>query len=310
MDLARDERIDDARVEVRRQQARLDPGHAVHALDGIDLWPLARRDRSVGRLDRHHRHARLACLEETAGAGDRAAGPDRRDEDVDGTVRVTPDLGAGRVVVDAGIGRVGALVGVEGVGILAPHAVDDRVDTAGRQELRIVDRNGLGAVALDERNLLVARRGAQVELRPVAPGHGERREADSRIAACELDEELPRYQPALGLGGLDDAPGSAVLDAARRVQCLDLGQDAGPKASPLAEAPELEERRVADEGAEMVAWIVHDLSLDLSLSSLSPAVVGPQLASATTRPGCGRDHAAAQPSLGATRVATSARIWR
>ena len=72
-------------------------------------------DRRVDRLDGDDLDAGLAALEHLAAAGDRAAGADAADEDVDLAVGVAPDLLGGRLAVDLGVGRVLELLGHEGV---------------------------------------------------------------------------------------------------------------------------------------------------------------------------------------------------
>ena len=68
---------------------------------------LLRDDRALGRLD-GHREDRLAALvlDVARDAGDRAAGADARDEDVDGAVGVVPDLRPGGRLVDRGVGGI------------------------------------------------------------------------------------------------------------------------------------------------------------------------------------------------------------
>ena len=82
-------------------------------------WPPVRIGDSAGStaIDLN---AGLRCLEHLADAGDRAAGADAGDEDVDLAVGVVPDLLGGGLAVDLRIGRVLELLRHEGVGRLAP----------------------------------------------------------------------------------------------------------------------------------------------------------------------------------------------
>ena len=70
------------------------------------LVPQLADHRRVDRLDRDDLDRRLAALEHLAAAGDRAAGADAADQDVDLAVGVAPDLLGGRPAVDLRVGRV------------------------------------------------------------------------------------------------------------------------------------------------------------------------------------------------------------
>ena len=83
----------DGRIQDRRREAGAD------ALDLVRAGSAAGQDRAVGRLDGDDLETGLPCLQHLAGAGDRAAGADAGNEDIDRPVCVVPDLFGGRPAV-------------------------------------------------------------------------------------------------------------------------------------------------------------------------------------------------------------------
>ena len=82
--------------------------------DALDLVRAGRstvEDRRLGRLDGDDLDTRLAGLEHLADSGDRATGADARDDDVDPTIGVGPDLLGRRAAVGLGVRGVGELAG-------------------------------------------------------------------------------------------------------------------------------------------------------------------------------------------------------
>ena len=111
--------VDDVRVQVLGDEAGADPLDLVTAgLERLALH-LLRDDRRGDRLDRDRLEARLARLDDLGHAGDRAAGADAGDEDVDLAVGVLPDfLGGGRAV-DLRVGGIFELLRHEALLVLA-----------------------------------------------------------------------------------------------------------------------------------------------------------------------------------------------
>src|ERR1019366_959517 len=82
-----------------------DAGHET-AADSLNfVWPgrSAGEHGTIGRLDGNGFERRLLRLNVIADAGDGAAGTDSRDQVVDATFRILPDLGAGGFKVNLGI---------------------------------------------------------------------------------------------------------------------------------------------------------------------------------------------------------------
>ena len=137
-----------------------------------------------------------------------------------------PDLRAGGAIVDLGIGQVGELVGPPGAGDLAGQAVGDAVVALGR-----VGRDGgrrdhdLGAVGLEQADLLAAHLVGQDEDAAIALDRGRQGQADAGVAGRGLDDRAARPQPALPLGLFDHRHADAVLDAAAGIERLELDQD-------------------------------------------------------------------------------------
>ena len=154
--------------------------------------------------------------------------------------------------MDAGISRIAALVGVIRIRVLTPYPFDDPMDGARLQKDRVVDQHDLGAVLLEQPDLVLADRIAQVEFRAITPRRGDSGEADAGIAAGQVDDQLPRLEQTPFLGVADDAPGCAVLDAAGRVQILDLREQLRLEVLPVCEALKRQQGRVADERSEVV----------------------------------------------------------
>src|SRR5215475_6218090 len=75
-----------------------------------------RRAEWIGEYDAHRR---LALLQGQADAAERAAGADRRDERVDRTAGLLPDLRSGGLIVRTPVGEVVELVGPDGAAGLA-----------------------------------------------------------------------------------------------------------------------------------------------------------------------------------------------
>ena len=115
----RDHFVDHAAIENGRRETGAD------ALDLVRPRLAAGQNRRIFRLDRDHLEARPARLQHLADAGDRAAGADARNDDVDLAMRVVPDFLGGGAAMDVRIGGVLELLGNDRAGrrgddLLAP----------------------------------------------------------------------------------------------------------------------------------------------------------------------------------------------
>ena len=231
-------------------------------LDRVGPLRPSRQDRRGGRLDGDHLDPGLALLQDVADAGDGAAGADAGHEDVDLAVGVGPDLLGRGPLVDGRIGRVLELLGHEEVAV----ALGD-LGGLGDGPAHAVGAGGqhqLGAVAPQQHPALLAHGLRHGEDALVAAGGAHHGQGDAGVAAGRLHDGGARRQQAGLLGGVDHRDGDAVLDAAGRVEELELGRD--PGAGPVGHVPEADERCPADELGDVVR--------DPHVRSLSPAPVG------------------------------------
>ena len=155
-----------------------------------------------------------------------------------------PDLRAGRAIVDLRVGQVGELVGPPGAGNLAGQAVGHAVVALGRIGCHVGRRDDdLGAVGLQQADLLAAHLVRQDEDAAIALDGGRHRQADAGVAGRGLDDGAARPQPAAALGLGDHGQADAILDAAAGVERLEL--DVHPRLESFRQAPQSHERRSA-----------------------------------------------------------------
>ncbi len=199
-------------------------------------------DRRLSGLDGDHLHVGLALLEHLADAGDRAAGADAGDDDVDGAVGVAPDLLGGGLAVHLGVGRVRELAGEDGAVTLGGdllglrHGALHALGGGGEDEF--------GAEALEQRATLLRHRLGHRQHDVVALGGADHGERDAGVARGRLDDRPGRLQLAGGLRGLDDRLADAVLDGGGGVAELELRRDGD--VGGVDDAVDAHERRVAD----------------------------------------------------------------
>ena len=93
-------------------------------------------------------------------------------------------------------------------------------------------------------DLLAAHLVGQNEDAAIALDGGDHGEAEAGVAGGGFDDGAARPQPAAPLGFGDHGQADAVLDAAGRVQRLDLGVHG--RLEPLRDAPQPYQRRLAD----------------------------------------------------------------
>ena len=125
-----------------------------------------------------------------------------------------------RAPVGLGVGRVGELVGQEHV-VVARHRPRRR-DRLAHPADRLGDVHAR-AVQAQQALALAAHALRQRQHQLIALGGAHERERDARVAAGRLDDRrAARLDPAFRLGRLDHRHADAVLDAAARVERLEL----------------------------------------------------------------------------------------
>ena len=203
------------------------------------------QDGRTGRLNRDDVHVRVLRLQIFARARNGAAGADARNENIDGAIRILPDLRAGRGAVDGGVGRIRKLAGQEAAGRLRGDLL--RLGNGTLHALRAVRQDELRAISLEQVAALDAHglRHGQDDAIAARGRHGGK--ADAGVAARRLDDDSARLQQAALLGIVQHGTGDAVLYTARGVKIFDLGQQVCLQAARRGKALQLHERRVADE---------------------------------------------------------------
>ena len=234
---AGDDLVEDVAVEHGRDEARAD------ALDAMRARRAAREHRRGLGLDADDGRLGVVRLERLPHAGDRPAGPDAGDEDVDLAVERGEDLGAGARAVGLGVGRVGELVGQEDVVVAGRRAggVDGLVHAAER-----LDDLDLRAVEAQQRLALAAHALGQEDRQVVALGRAAEGQRDAGVAGGRLDDRrAPRLDEPVALGGVEHGHADAVLDRAAGVEGLELAVELDVDA--VGQQPgEPDHRRVAD----------------------------------------------------------------
>ena len=172
------------------------------------------------------RIAGVLLLQVLRDAADRAAGTGAGDEVRHRAVGVAPDLRSRRRVVRVGIGGIRVLVGSKRAGRLAGQSFGGRVvriGVLGRDGRRTDDH--LGAVGLEEPDLLGGHLVAHHEDAPVAALGRDDGEADAGVAAGRLDDDAAGLQQSVALGGVDHGERRAVLRTPAGIHRLQLHQD-------------------------------------------------------------------------------------
>ncbi len=151
-----------------------------------------------------------------------------------------------RRLVGGRVGRVGVLVGHERARRRLGQAPGHRVVRVGvgRVHGRRADHH-LGAVGPQQGHLLGGDLVRHGENAAVAAASGHDGQSDPGVARGRFDDGAAPPQQAVGLGGLDHGQGRPVLDAAARVEELELGQQLAGQVP--ADAVHPDQRGVADQ---------------------------------------------------------------
>ncbi len=202
-----------------------------------------------------------------ADAGDRTAGADARDDDVDGAIGIVPDFFGRRNLVNIRIGFVFELLRHDRARRFINQLLG-AIDGAAhalfrRRELEFRPQQDQHLAALDRHRF----RHDQDQL--VALGCGDERQGDAGIARGRFDDRTARLQQPPGFEGFDHRYADAVLDRSHRVEEFELGQHR------CLGAIDLRQTRQTDQGR--VAHRIED-----RIENLAPALAR------KTRCGCGR----------------------
>src|SRR5690606_23441511 len=183
-----------------------------HALHQVGAASAAGVDRAfrVGADDLHPAVGDL--FQVAAGAGDRAAGADPRDEVGDAAFGLLPDLRPGAVVVRLRVVGVAVLVGFPRAGDRRGQAVGDRVVGLG-----VVGGDGRGAdhdfgpVGAQHREFVGADLVRADEDAAVALFRGDDRQAYTGVSGGGLHDRAAWFEEAPPFGVFDHTQGDAVF---------------------------------------------------------------------------------------------------
>ena len=171
--------------------------------------------------------AGLPRLQHLADAGDRAAGADAGDEDVDLAIGVVPDFLGRGPAMDLRIGGVLELLRDDRVRDLLEEFVG-AARCAPRMPRAAFGQHQLGAEQLQHLAPLDRHRLRHHQDQPVAARRRDEGERDAGIARGRLDQRVDaRADPAARLERVDHRDADAVLDAVDRVEELELGEEVG-----------------------------------------------------------------------------------
>jgi hypothetical protein len=214
-------------------------------MPGIRWFPAGRPERTAAPAGSTAttRTPRPARLEHLADPGDRPAGADGADEDIDGAAGVVPDLEGGGPPVDLRVGGVLELVEHHRAGDLA-HELFGAGDGVGHEDPR--REHDLGAQVAQQRHALRRHRPRHGQHEPVAADGGGEGQPDARVAARGLDQRHPRPRDAAALGVLGQRHAEPVLDAAAGVAHLQLAHH--PARQAPRQAGQLDQRRPPHRG--------------------------------------------------------------
>ncbi len=203
------------------------------------------QDGRVLRLDRDHAHARLAALQYLADAGDRSAGADAGDDNIDFAVGVVPDFLRRRAAVNFRIGGILELLRHD----RARRRSDDFVGFGDRalHALRGRGEDQLGAEQGQHLAAFGRHRFRHHQYQLVAAGRRHEGQRNAGVAGRRFDQNaMPGRNLALRLERIDHRHADAILDAADRIEELELGEQARFDAFFLGDAIDADERRIAD----------------------------------------------------------------
>ena len=193
-------------------------------------------------------------LEGFHAASDRAAGSDRRDDDVHFSIRIAPDFLCSGFEMNGWIGRIVELLGHPGIWSL----LNERLGFCDRSAhaLRPGSENELRAKHGEERAALEAHCLRHGENHFVSLGSRHEGEGDTGISAGGFDDNHAGLENTTLLGVFDHGHADAVFHASERIKKFTLERNRGGK--PGGDAVELYKRCAADCFDDVVVDVAHE----------------------------------------------------
>ena len=210
-------------------------------------------DRRILRFDSDGLERGLAGLEGFHAACDRAAGPDRRDDNVHFSIRIAPDFLRRGFDVNGGVCGVVELLGHPGIwGLLNEcFRLRDRAahPLGTRRENELRPQHGEECPALEAHRL------GHGEDHFVSLGGRHEGQCDAGVSAGGLDDDRAGLENATLLSVLDHGHADAVFHATERIEKFTLERNRGGK--PGGDAVELDERCAADCFDDVIVDVAH-----------------------------------------------------
>ncbi len=194
-------------------------------------------------FDADDAHHRIVLLQTPGDSHQRAGGAHGGDQHVDRAAGLAPDLLGGSVIVGLPVRRVVELVHGEIASRVFTHQAVDFFDGAVGPEVARREQD-LRAARLEDPLAFDTDRFGHGQQQAVALDGADHGQADPRVAARGLDDDLLRGQLAGTLGSLDHVQRRAVLDGPAGVHVLQLRQQLHPRVR--VHPPDLHQGRVAD----------------------------------------------------------------
>ena len=166
----------------------------------------------------------MRSLEHVAHTGNRAAGSDHRDEDVDLAVGIAPDFFSRRAAMNLGIRRIFELLRHE---ILGRRGA--RISCALRNRtfhaVGARRQHDLRTVRFEQIAALDRHRVRHDENQRIAFGGGDERERDAGVAARRFENGHSGTQATVAFGGFDHRNADAILHRTGRIERLHLHEN-------------------------------------------------------------------------------------
>ena len=215
----REDFVIDVRIQYIRNKAGADP---------LDFMCACNALAEHGRRGGFHSDdldLRIVFLEEFAGAGQRPAGAEARNKEIDDAIRIRPYLRAGCLVVCFGVGGINKLAGNEAVRDLRGKLF--RLGDGALHALGSFGKHQLRAIGLHQLAALNAHGLGHDNDDAIAARSGNRSEADTGIAGGRLNDDRVGLELSGSLRVVKNRLGNAVLDGTCGIEIFQLGEKPG-----------------------------------------------------------------------------------